>query len=72
MKVKDMPYGEISYWIGKFEELKSNGFTKKEWCDLGHELMQKHGLSEKVAVRLLHGDIEGAMKLEEENKDHGL
>jgi DNA-binding Lrp family transcriptional regulator len=65
MKVKDMPYGEISYWINRVDELKKDGFTKREWCNLGHELMQKHGLSEKVAVRLLHGRIEEAVKLEE-------
>jgi hypothetical protein len=66
MKVKDMPYSEIIYWNNRLEELKKGRFTKKDWCDLGHELMQKHDLSEQVAVRILHGDIEGAMKLEEE------
>lgn len=66
MKVKDMPYGEISYWTNRVDELKTSGsFTKKAWCDIGHELMEKHGLSEKVAVRIMHGDIKGAMEVEE-------
>jgi hypothetical protein len=66
MKVKDMPFGEISYWTGRIEELKEAGFTKKAWCEIGHELMEKHGLSERVAVRLLHGNIEGAIALQEQ------
>lgn len=64
MKVKDMTYGEISYWINRVDELKKIGFTKKAWCEIGHELMEKHGLSEKVAVRLMQGDIELAMSIE--------
>ena len=65
MKIKDMAYGEIQFWIDKVEALKESGFTKQAWCDIGHELMAKHGLTEAVAVRLLHGDIEGAIKLQE-------
>lgn len=71
MKVKEMPYGEIKYWMDKVEELKEAEFTKKGWCDIGHALMAKHGISERVAVRLLQGDIESAIALElEEDRAH--
>lgn len=71
MKVRDMPYGEINYWMNRIEELKTTGFTKKAWCEIGHELMEKHGLTEKVAVRILHGRIDEAMALEAEQDAGG-
>jgi len=64
MKVKDMPYGEISYWIDRVEQLKETGFTKKAWCEIGHELMEKHDLTERVAVSLMQGRIDEAVALE--------
>ncbi len=68
LKVKDMPYSELSYWTNRVEELKNGSapFTKKAFCDIGHELMEKHGLSERVAVRVLHGDYDEAIRLEAE------
>jgi len=68
MKVKDMPYSELSYWTNKIEELKEGvaPFTKAAWCAVGKELMEKHGLSERVAVRILHGDYEEAIRIEAE------
>ena len=70
MSVRSLTMEEWNYWQNRFEELKKNGFTKQKWCDLGHELMKKHNLSEKVAVKVLHDDYDGAVNIEllEESK----
>lgn len=64
MKIEDMPHKEIKYWMNRFKRLKSSGFTKQGWCDLGHELMNKHNISERAAVRLLQGDIDAAIDIQ--------
>ena len=53
MKKEDLTVEELNYWQDRMEQLREKGFTKKEWCDLGHEIMEKHGLSQNDALSIL-------------------
>lgn len=72
MKAREMPYSELAYWEGRVEALKESGsFTKQAWCDIGKELREKHGVSERVAVRIMHGTFSEAIDIEREEEQDG-
>ena len=72
MKAIEMPYSELAYWEGRVEALKESGsFTKQAWCDIGKELRDKHGVSERVAVRIMNGTFSEAIDIEHEEEQDG-
>lgn len=72
MKAKEMPYGELAYWKSRVDALKESGtFTKQAWCDIGKELREKHGVSERVAVRIMQGNFYEAIEIERKDEQDG-
>lgn len=65
MKIANIPYGELVSWTKRVKEMHKKGFTKQDWCDLGKEFMQKYNVSERIAVRVLQGNIDEAIRIQE-------
>ena len=69
---REMTYDELAYWKGRVEALKESGrFTKQAWCDIGKELRDKHGVSERVAVRIMQGNFYDAIDVERKEEHDG-
>ena len=74
MRKEELTIEEVMYWQDRYEKLKKSGkFTKQAWCDLGHELMEKHSLSEQDAVLVLHGKVyfDKILQTQKDTKDVG-
>ena len=65
MKAREMTYIELLRWKNKVDHLKNTGtFTKANWCEIGNQLKTEHGLSDRVAIRIMQGNFEEAVVIE--------